>query len=279
MAWRGGTGHDSDADQDVDQGLRKWPRGLRGAMPSVDWNREVWGHTHDWSREGDEWSGMARHCGQRYEDWKRSLVETFIAPVPAGSRILEIAPGHGRWTEYLLPHAASLALVDINQSCLDSCQRRFAGHDTISYHLTDGYSLAFLAPSSVDFAWSFDAFVHMDPGVVRGYLGELGRVLAPGGRAVIHHAGKPAWSLWLTPLTTRTGRPGRVLQRVVSQHRLHDDGARSNVSRSMVAGWAAGAGLRVPAQVRSWGDAGQYTVAKYRDAITVLEKPTAGQPG
>jgi ubiquinone/menaquinone biosynthesis C-methylase UbiE len=247
-------------------------------MPSVEWNRQVWGHKHDWSREGDEWSGMARYCGQPYEDWKRALVETFIAPVPAGSRVLEIAPGHGRWTEYLLRDAARLVLVDINQSCLDSCRYRFAGDDRISYHLTDGCSLAFLPDASVDFAWSFDAFVHMDPEVVQGYLRELGRVLAPGGRAVIHHAGKPAWSLWLAPLTGRAGRPGRVLQRLASQHRLHDDGARSNVSRAMMVHWATRAGLRVRGQVQSWGDAGQHTVAKYRDAITLLEKDAARAP-
>ena len=34
-------------------------------MPDIEWNREVWDQAHDWSEEGDEWSGMAVHIGAR----------------------------------------------------------------------------------------------------------------------------------------------------------------------------------------------------------------------
>jgi ubiquinone/menaquinone biosynthesis C-methylase UbiE len=242
-------------------------------VPSIEWNKRVWGATYDWPDAGDEWSGMAAYCGQPYEDWKRELIHTFIEPVPVGSRIVEIAPGYGRWTEHLLRRAASLALVDINPACLDHCRERFSGSDALSFHLTDGCSLAFLQTSSTDFVWSFDSFVHMEPEVVEGYIGEIARVLAPRGRAVVHHAGKPEWSLSLAPVTARTGRPGRLLQRLVSQRRVFNDGERSNVSAAKVARWARAAGLEVTAQVDSWGEARQYTVRRWRDRITLLAKP------
>jgi ubiquinone/menaquinone biosynthesis C-methylase UbiE len=248
-------------------------------MPSVAWNRRVWGTEHDWAEDGDEWSGMAAYCGQPYSEWKEELVETFMASLPSGRRALEIGPGHGRWTEYLAPEAETVALVDINQSCLDSCRDRFRDCLNVSYHLTDDSCLPFLAESSIDFVWSFDAFVHMEPEVVHGYLAELGRVLAPGGCAVLHHAGRPDWLLRLAPIVRSMGRPGRVLQRLAILHRLHDDGYRSYVSARLVAEWGSAAGLTVVRQTDSWGKDGRHNVRKYRDQITILEKAAVPATG
>jgi ubiquinone/menaquinone biosynthesis C-methylase UbiE len=241
-------------------------------MPTVDWNRQIWGEQHSWAEDGDEWSGMAAFCRQPYPEWKATLVERFLTPYAGGARILEIGPGHGRWAELLAERATRLTLVDINQSCLDFCRERFGTNPHVAYHLTDGWKLDFLEPGSVDFIWSFDSFVHMDAPVVEGYISEFGRVLAPGGTVVIHHAAKPPWVLALRPVTGRLGKPGRVLQRFLVQHRLRGDGFRSDVSAAMVARWAEQAGLRVREQTDSWGDSGQYTVKKYRDCISVLER-------
>jgi SAM-dependent methyltransferase len=240
-------------------------------MPSVSWNRAVWGAQHTWAEDGDEWSGMAAFCRQPYQEWKAALLRAFVEPFAGSARILEIGPGHGRWTEHLEPRAERLTLVDINQSCLDFCQRRFGANPNVAYHRTSGWSLSFLEPDSIDFIWSFDSFIHMDAPVIEGYLSEFGRVLAPGGTAVIHHAAKPPWVLALRPVTVRLGKPGQVLQRLLVQHRLRGDGFRSDVSAAMVAQWAERAGLRVREQTDRWGDSGQYTVRKYRDYISVLQ--------
>lgn len=240
-------------------------------MPTVDWNRRVWGEQHTWAEDGDEWSGSAAHSGQPYAEWKAALQATYIDPYVAGARVLEIGPGHGRWSRALAASASRLSLVDINQSCLDFCRDRLAAYDTVDYHLTDGSSLGFIEPASIDFIWSFDSFVHMDGAVIRGYLTEFGRVLAAGGTAVIHHAARPQWAVALAPATRRLGRPGRVLQRLLVLRRLHDDGFRSDVSAAMVARWAECAGLRVRDQRDRWGDTGQYRITKYRDCISVLE--------
>lgn len=248
-------------------------------MPSVTWNRRVWGGEHAWDQDGDEWSGMAAYCGQPYSEWKDDLVLTFMASMPSGARVLEIGPGHGRWTEYLIPKAETVALVDITESCLDGCRDRFRDHPNVSYYLTDACSLRFLPDSSIDFVWSFDAFVHMDPEIVHSYLDELGRVLAPGGRAVLHHADRPDWSLKLSPIVRRMGRPGHVMLRLAILHRLRDDGYRSDVSARMVAQWALAAGLVVLRQTDSWGKDGRHNVGKYRDRISTLEKPLATATG
>lgn len=242
-------------------------------MPTLDWNRRTWGQEHDWVRNGDEWDDLASYCRRPYAMWKDALVETFMAPYCAGAAVVEIAPGYGRWSEFLVESARSVVLVDINENCLNTCRERFGDLDHVEYQLGDGQSLP-AADGCIDFVWSFDSFVHMDAEVVRSYVFEIGRVLRPGGSAVVHHADKRGWSLTLAPLTCRLGTVGRVVQQVASQGRLRDDGNRSNVTGEMVADWAADAGMSVT-QTDSWGEAGQYTVAKYRDLISVLQKPFA----
>jgi SAM-dependent methyltransferase len=45
-----------------------------------------------------------------------------------------------------------------------------------------------LPDDSVDFVFSFDSFVHIDREIVDAYLGEIGRILKPGGKGFIHHS-------------------------------------------------------------------------------------------
>lgn len=242
-------------------------------MPSVEWNKKAWGKQHGWSEDGDEWNGMARYCHQPYAEWKRSLVETFIEPNSTGKDVLEIAPGHGRWTGYIVAAARTVTMVDINQSCLDACRERFADQVHVSYHLGEGSSLP-SPDASVDFVWSFDSVVHMDGPDVSGYVREIGRVLRPGGVAILHHADKRPWSLALRPATSRLGKPGRVAQRLAAQGRLHD-GNRSDITAEMMRAWAREAHMAVELQTRSWGERDQYNVTRFHDLITVIRKPAA----
>jgi ubiquinone/menaquinone biosynthesis C-methylase UbiE len=241
-------------------------------MPSIDWNLETWDKAHGWDRDGDEWSNMAAHCKVPYPAWKQQLLDHFLLPYANGADVLEIAPGHGRWSETLVREARTVVLVDLSPSCIAACRERFAGRDNVSFHVNDGRSLP-VADASVDFVWSFDAFVHMDPPVIDGYLQECARVLRPGGHVVIHHADKRRWSLAFVPLTARLGLPGRVAQRLLSQGRLRDSGNRSDVSREHVAEMLAGHGLQLVRQTHEWGESPKCDVSKYRDCITVATRP------
>ena len=53
--------------------------------------------------------------------------------------------------------------------------------------LVDSPSLADVAPNSVDFVWSFDAFMHIAAADTASYLREFARVMRPGAVGVIHH--------------------------------------------------------------------------------------------
>src|SRR5690349_17953715 len=80
--------------------------GARMTTNSVAENLKTWDQAHAWPEDGDEWKGQAVVCGVPYEDWKQSLVERLIDPyLPPGASVMEIAPGHGRWTGYLAERA------------------------------------------------------------------------------------------------------------------------------------------------------------------------------
>jgi len=106
------------------------------------------------------------------------------------SSTLEIACGHGRNTEFLRRYAKSIDLVDVNQTCVDACEKRFGSKKdgcTFRYHVTAGNSLP-VAGESVSFVYTWDSMVHFDKLVVRDYVHDVFRVLKPGGSAFLHHS-------------------------------------------------------------------------------------------
>jgi len=241
-------------------------------LGSVEWNRAKWGSPEDWERNGNNWSFHSDFCSQPYDKWQRSVVKAFVEPfLSPGLDVLEIAPGQGRWTEYLVGKCASLTLVDLNKSCIDVCRDRFGSHPEIEFLTNDGRTLP-VGDASVDLIWSFGSFVHFDPREVDAYLGEFRRVLRPGGRFVIHHTGWPDETLRFTGLTRHLGRPGRVLQHRLAQGRWRPGGDRVEMSAQRFAAMAEGRGLVVESQTRTWGDDREFGLA-FNDVISVGSLP------
>ncbi len=107
--------------------------------------------------------------------------------LPTGT-ICEIAPGYGRWTQYLLPECDQYVGVDLASRCVDACRQRFSSFDHARFEVNDGRSLAVLENDSVDFVFSFDSLVHVEADVIGQYLIELARVLKRDGIAWLHHS-------------------------------------------------------------------------------------------
>lgn len=161
---------------------------LRG-MPDVEQNLSVWADGYDWSRRGDEWS---KWWGGTEAMWRAALLPRIHAFLPAGT-ILEIAPGYGRWTQFLKGQADRLVVVDLAEKCIDHCRMRFEGASNIEYHVNDGRSLEMVADGSVDFAFSFDSLVHVERDVIEAYVEELASKLKPNGVAFLHHSNAGAY--------------------------------------------------------------------------------------
>jgi SAM-dependent methyltransferase len=153
-------------------------------MPSIEHNKQMWGTHYAWSRQGDEWSepwgGVDAH-------WYGSLLPRVHAFLPAES-ILEIAPGFGRWTQYLKDQCDHLTVVDLNSNCIETCKERFAEAHNITYHVNDGTSLEMIPDESIDFVFSYDSLVHAELDVIEAYLQQLVRKLTPDGVGFLHHS-------------------------------------------------------------------------------------------
>jgi len=226
--------------------VRRWTPGGRIAeqevQPPVPWpntrkrNSEVWGQEYDWSQKGEEWTPSP--------EWKQSLIDDVLLRwIGRDGTVLEIGSGAGRWTESLQPIARRLVLVDITEKSMELCKKRFADCSNIEYFVNDGKSLGFLPKESIDYVWSWDAFVHINKEDTAAYMKEFARVLKPGACAVIHHpSGLDTAGGWRSDVTTAS----------------FADLVRRN-------------GLILIEQFDSWGD-GKFDVRHHRDTISVFRK-------
>ena len=153
-------------------------------MPTVEFNKQFWGERYAWKKGGDEWSGP---WGGAEAQWYGSILPRIHAFVPAGA-ILEIAPGFGRWTQYLKGLCRHLFVVDLNKNCIEGCRKRFASSSNISYHVNDGASLEMIPDNSVDFAFSFDSLVHVEIQALEAYVNQLASKLTRDGAGFFHHS-------------------------------------------------------------------------------------------
>jgi len=221
-------------------------------MPTREQNRAHWSE-HDWGPGGEEWSGP---WGSTAMLWYGTLLPRIHFALPA-TRLLEIAPGYGRVTGYLLEHCQDYTGVDITPRCVEACQQRFGERAGARFELTDGRSLDVVDDGSIDFALSWDSLVHADPDVLRAYVLALGRKLRPGGRAFLHHSNMGAF---LDPASGRLGCP--------NPH-WRDE----RMSALALRAFAAEAGLSVDAQeLVQWG------LEVHGDCLSWLSRPPAGTP-
>lgn len=151
-------------------------------MPPLEWNRK-WGRMlaefEESAQEphwGDRW-GDPETC-EPYVEVRRRFVEPYLRP---GLDVVEIGSGGGRWTQYLLPSARRLVVVELNPESFDHLRRRFPAYlDRLEFQRTNGYEISSVSGASIDLVFTLDVFVHLEPDGIGNYLAEIERVLRPG---------------------------------------------------------------------------------------------------
>ena len=180
-------------------------------MQSTTWNRRIWNEKYDWSESGNEWSGK---WGTPEKQWYGSILPRIAEYLPTG-RCLEIAPGFGRWTQFLLELSDEVIAVDLIPCCVEACQQRFADNDRFEVFVNDGKSLEMVPDHSIDFVFSFDSLVHAESDVLDAYLRQLKRKLTPQGVGFFHHSniGSYASRFWHRKVPVVRSIMKRVLPR------------------------------------------------------------------
>ncbi len=119
--------------------------------------------------------------------WIRDrFVLPFVNPAHAA---VEIGPGGGRWTRYLLGFG-TLHLVDYHAEILAEARRVFARHPHLRFITNNGHDFPGIAEHSVDYVFSFGTFVHLDLPIIVAYVQALGRILKPTANVVLQYSDK-----------------------------------------------------------------------------------------
>ena len=144
--------------------------------------QRLWNEENMWSMDGHEWS---KSFGTTEDLWNKNIFDTIKEF--RGKKILEIAPGFGRITQFLSILAGELIVVDLNPLCIEKTKEKLS-HHVLAYFVNDGKSIPKVKNNSQDLVFSYDSFVHMHANVIEEYVKEIQRVLKPGGHAFIHHS-------------------------------------------------------------------------------------------
>jgi len=177
-------------------------------MPDLRWNQEIW-DAYDWRAGGEEWSGP---WGSSTAQWFTTVLPRLGGVLPA-RRVLEIGPGFGRFTRFLVPLAGSYVGVDLSGRCVAACAERFADHPQATFFQNDGRSLECVVEQRFDLVFSYDTLVHAEYEVMGAYLSQLVPLLGSSGVAFIHHSNMGA----LPQAQSRANRAATVSAEVVEQ--------------------------------------------------------------
>lgn len=214
-------------------------------MPTIERNQSLWSGYH-WTDRGEEWSST--WGGSAYQ-WQWALLPRISAFLPAAT-ILEIAPGFGRWTQYLRNYCDDLTGVDLSKPCIDACKELFSEDPHMTFHVNDGKSLAMIPDKSVDFVFSFDSLVHAEADVIKEYLAELATKLTPDGVGFLHHSNLGSYRAYysvrnLVPIV------GRALTKIGV---ADNDGMRGiSMTANLFATFAKRAGLQcISQEIINW---------------------------
>lgn len=170
--------------------LRKYRAKIPGFMPTVSVGWDKYAKKYNGAGHlGEEWNRPdLEGLGIRPEEFVSYIEQAIIDPyINNVSRILEIGSGGGRFTEVLLPRTKSLIASDTSTSMLRLVKKRFGDEPKLSFCKLDGMGLGNIEDESIDIAFSYGVFVHLQHWDIYNYLIELNRVLRPDGTAIIQH--------------------------------------------------------------------------------------------
>ena len=117
---------------------------------------------------------------------KERYVLPYVSPDHAA---VEIGPGGGRWTQYLCGFK-TLYAVDYHEALLKELRRNFSRCQNIQFIKNNGTDFPGIPQRSVDYLFSFGAFVHFDFEIIEGYLGSIKSIIKPGASVVIQYSDK-----------------------------------------------------------------------------------------
>ena len=121
-----------------------------------------------------------------FKAWGRPNFKPYYEPlIKQGDVVVEIGPGIGRWTNYILDTVGKIYLVDYSKMVCDYWAEKKNPKCIPVQSLNS--MIPEIPDASVDVYFSIEVFAHLDIELFYGYMKEAYRVLKPGGVAVIDY--------------------------------------------------------------------------------------------
>jgi len=132
---------------------------------------------------GLEWGDPEKE--PRLASVKRRFIDPYVS---SDATVLEIGPGGGRWTRYMLS-AKKLYAVDYHQELLNELRKTYDRPNMV-FIKNNGTDFPGVPDGSIDFLFTFGVFVHLDIEIIDQYLDNMRRILKPEAVAVIQYSDK-----------------------------------------------------------------------------------------
>ncbi|HXW92829.1 MAG TPA: class I SAM-dependent methyltransferase [Terriglobales bacterium] len=119
----------------------------------------------------------------------RFVRDRYVLPyVNPAHAAVEIGPGGGRWTRYLLGFG-KLYAVDYHAELLRELSKNFHPPN-LHFIKNNGTDFPGIAAQSIDYVFSFGCFVHLDTRLIEEYLQSLKGIVKSASNVVIHYSDK-----------------------------------------------------------------------------------------
>ena len=115
--------------------------------------------------------------------------DQYVLPYVNGDQCaVEIGPGGGRWTQYLLGFR-KLYVVDYHAELLEELKRNF-NKPNMEFIKNNGSDFPGVSEHSIDYIYSFGTFVHLDTPLIDAYLASMKPILKSGANVVLQYSDK-----------------------------------------------------------------------------------------
>jgi predicted methyltransferase len=172
-------------------------------MPDLDTNLHI-DMLHDYERQNGLLSRLhravrelvspRRFYGLQWGDPEISgpqvyMRDKYVLPYVKRDHVgLEIGPGGGRWTKYLLGFK-QLYVVDYHAELLKELRRQ-CNEPNMQFIINHGTDFPGVPKNSVDYIVSIACFVHLEPHLIQSYLSNIHSILKSGGDVVLTYSDK-----------------------------------------------------------------------------------------
>jgi len=150
--------------------------------------KSLWdGYSKDWEKK----HGDKNYLGDEWPDPGGKIKKNFIDPFLQKEKqmtSLEIGPGGGKWTEILLELSEKVYCVDISKEMLNRTQKRFSNINNLELVLIDGVTISKIPKNSINFFFTYDTFVHLEPRDIYNYLKQVYFLMKPGAVGIAHYS-------------------------------------------------------------------------------------------